>query len=78
MAANHINIQHPEPRGINSDLYRQTLAEKKLRVELEQLTAWYRAITDDLTAIFNRIEAGEPCELHYPDGRVFQITGKEQ
>jgi hypothetical protein len=35
-----------------------------------------RAVVQTLRV--NRIEAGEPCELHYPDGRVFQITGKEQ
>jgi hypothetical protein len=76
--ADHINIVHPAPRGEGSDFYRQTLSEKKLRVELEQMTTWYHALEADLTSIFTRIERGDPVELHYPDGRVFQITGKEQ
>lgn len=76
--ADHINIQHPEPRGVHSDFYRQILTEKKLRAELDQLTTWYQALEADLKSIFTRIERGEPCELHYPDGRVMLITGKEQ
>lgn len=78
MPADHINIQHPARRDIHCDMYRDRLAVKKMQVELEQLTQWHESVCRDLESIFNRIEEGEPCELHYPDGRVIVITGKER
>jgi hypothetical protein len=78
MPADHINIQHPEKRGVESDYYRQRLLLTKTKAELEQLTQWYLQLQSDLEAIFNRIERGDRAELHYPDGRVFVITGKAQ
>ncbi|MFZ5713020.1 MAG: hypothetical protein ACOY3N_09290 [Bradyrhizobium sp.] len=75
MPADHINIQHPEKRGVESRYYRDQLENEKLRVELKQLRAWYDTVSKDLESIFNRIEDGKSAELHYPDGRVFIITG---
>lgn len=74
----HINIQHPDRRGVASDYYRSMLEIKKLKAELEQLGQWYLSVSGDLEAIFTRIERGETAELHYPDGRVFVVEGKER
>lgn len=76
--ADHINIQDPERRGVDSQMYRDRLEVDKLKVELNQLRLWYDTLVNDLSAIFNRIERGDPAELHYRDGRVFVITGKEK
>lgn len=78
MPADHINIQHPDHRGVHSTMYRDMLEITKLKAELEQLTRWHRAVCDDLESIFNRVEDGQPAELHYPDGRVFVVTGTEK
>ena len=74
----HINIQHPDSRGIHSFEYTQILEVSKLKVELEQLKQWHRAVCADLESIFNRVEDGQPAELHYRDGRVFVVTGNER
>lgn len=74
----HINIQHPDHRGVESQTYRDRLEIDKLRVELKQLRQWYDAVCKDLESIFNRTEKGDISELHYPDGRVFQISGHER
>jgi len=74
----HINIQDPERRGVESQMYRDLLEIGQLRVELKQLRQWYDALANDLTSIFTRIERGDQTELHYRDGRVFVITGKEK
>lgn len=78
MPADHLNIQHPDRRGADSDTYRFILQIEQQKVELKQLRQWYEALERDLEAIFNRIERGDPAELHYPDGRVFVITGTER
>jgi hypothetical protein len=74
----HINIQHPDYRGLHTFEYCQILENKKLKAELDQLTQWHRAVCSDLESIFNRIEDGQVVELHYKDGRVFVITGKQR
>lgn len=76
--SDHINIQDPERRGVESQVYRDMLEIQTLKVELRQLRQWYDALANDLSAIFNRIERGDPAELHYRDGRIFVITGKER
>lgn len=78
MPADHINIQHPERRGADSDTYRSRLEIEQLRAELKQLRMWYDTLERDLTAIFTRIERGDEAELHYPDGRIFVIAGRER
>lgn len=78
MPPDHINIQHPDRRGVESDTYRWILDNDRLKLELKQLRQWYDTIERDLESIFNRIEQGMPAELHYPDGRVFVITGTEK
>lgn len=78
MPADHINIQHPNRHGPDSESYRSNLAIDTLKIELKQLRIWYDCMARDLEAIFNRIERGDPAELHYPDGRVFVVTGKEK
>lgn len=78
MPVDHINIQHPDRRGVESETYRSRLEIDKTQLELKQLRLWYDALSNDLEAIFNRIERGDPAELHYPDGRVFVVTGKER
>lgn len=75
MSANHLNITHPDERGIHSQQYRDRLEIEKLKVELAQLHLWYGAVCKDLEAIFNRIAQGQTSELHYPDGRVVVIRG---
>lgn len=76
--ADHINIQHPDYRGVESQTYRDRLEIEKLKVELQQLRRWHDAVSGDLEAIFNRIEKGDTAELHYPDGRVFEVSGTER
>lgn len=76
--ADHINIQHPDHRGVDSDTYRGRLEITKLKAEIEQLSMWHRAVCNDLESIFTRIERGEKAELHYPDGRVFIVSGTER
>lgn len=78
MPADHINISHPLKYEIHGDTYQSRLQSRKLQVELEQLTQFYEVVSRNLEAIFTRIEMGQPAELHYPDGRVFIITGKER
>lgn len=78
MPADHMNIQHPERRGVDSEAYRARLENEKLRIELTQLRDWYDRLERDMAAIFNRIERGDAAELHYPDGRIFVIAGKER
>lgn len=75
MPADHINIQHPDKRGVETNYYRDRLEIEKLKVELSQLRMWYDAVAKDLESVFNRIEGGKSAELHYPDGRVFIVTG---
>lgn len=74
----HINIQHPDYRGVESDIYRARLEIEKLRVELKQLRMYHDAVCGDLEAIFTRVSRGDAAELHCPDGRVFVVTGKER
>lgn len=76
MPADHININHPERRGADSDRFRSILEHDKLKLELTQLRQWYDMLERDLTAIFTRVERGDPVELHYPDGSVYVVTGK--
>ena len=78
MPADHINIQHPDRFDTFGGSYTSALKIKKLEVELEHLREWYDSLSNNLTAIFTRIERGDPAELHYPDGRVFVITGQEK
>lgn len=78
MPADHINIQHPDHRGVESQSYKDRLEIEKLRLELKQLRMYHDAVCRDLEAIFNRIERGDVAELHYPDGRVFLVSGREQ
>lgn len=78
MPPDHINIQHPDYRGVHSDQYRDRLEVRRLKAELEQLNLYHDAVCRDLEAIFTRIGRGEKSELHYPDGRVFVIEGKER
>ena len=74
----HINIQDPDCRGVDSEIYRSRLTIEQQKVELAQLRLWYDALAKDLASIFTRIERGDPAELHYKDGRVFVITGAEK
>jgi hypothetical protein len=76
--ADHINIQHPDYRGVESQTYRSMLENEKLKLELKQLRQWYDTIERDLDSIFTRTERGEKTELHYPDGRVYIISGVER
>ncbi|WP_029581997.1 hypothetical protein [Bradyrhizobium sp. URHD0069] len=76
--ADHINIQHPEKRGVESQYYRDRLEIEKLRLELKQLRMWHDQLERDLDSIFTRTAAGKETELHYPDGTVYVITGVER
>lgn len=78
MPADHININHPDRRGVESDAYRWILENEKLKLELKQLRQWHEVVERDLSAIFNRIERGDKVELHYPDGRCFVVTGVDR
>ena len=78
MPPDHINIQHPDRYSVHDEHYRSQLELERLRVELKQLTTYHDAVCNNLEAIFNRIEKGEIAELHYPDGRVFVISGNER
>lgn len=78
MPADHINIQHPERRGVDSDTYRWIMENDKLKLELKQLRQWYDTLERDLSSIFTRIERGQTVELHYPDGRCFVVTGADR
>lgn len=78
MPVDHMNIQHPDYRGVESDAYRSRLEIEQLKLELKQLRQWHDVVARDLEAIFNRIERGDQAELHYPDGRVFIIAGTER
>lgn len=78
MPSDHINIQHPDYRGVESQSYRDRLEIEKLKLELKQLRMYHDAVCKDLESIFNRIENGNIAELHYPDGRVFQVSGHER
>lgn len=78
MPVDHINISHPDYHGVESHTYRDRLEIEKLRLELKQLRMWYDTVSRNLESIFNRIEKGDIAELHYPDGRVFQISGHER
>lgn len=46
--ADHINIQHPERRGVDSDTYRWIMENDKLKLELKQLRQWYDTLERDL------------------------------
>jgi hypothetical protein len=70
--ADHINIQHPDYRGVESQSYR--LEIEKLRAELKQIRMYHDAVCSDLESIFIRIERGETAELHYPDGKIITIA----
>jgi hypothetical protein len=72
--AEHLNIQHPDHRGVESGDYRSKLEMDKLRLELKQLRSWYDALESELDSIFTRT-AGKETELHYPDGTIYVITG---
>lgn len=78
MPVDHINIQHPDRFSLESDRFRDSVENEKLRVELKQTRIYHDLLSNNLSAIFNRIECGETAELHYPDGRVFVISGKER
>jgi hypothetical protein len=70
----HINIQHPDYRGVESQTYPDRLEIEKLRAELKQLRMYHDAVCSDLESIFNRIGEGLTAELHYPDGRIIAIA----
>jgi hypothetical protein len=76
--ADHINIQDPDYRGVESQSYRDRLEIEKLRIELKQLRLWYDAIENDLSSIFSRTARGAETELHYKDGSVYVISGVER
>lgn len=78
MPADHINISHPQRYELHGDLYQDRLQNRRLQVELEMLKQFYELVSRNLESIFNRIESGQSAELHYPDGRVFIVTGKER
>ena len=78
MSTDHINIQHPDRYDVFGESYQARLKIERLEGELKQLGIYRDLIANNLTAIFTRIERGDPAELHYPDGRVFVITGKEK
>lgn len=78
MAADHINVMHPDRYSLDSDIFRDRLTIRKLQVELENVTQFHAAVSRNLEAIFTRIGRGDPVELHYPDGRVFVVTGVEK
>lgn len=74
--ADHVNIQHPDRRGVESSMYRSMLENGKLQLELKQLRQWYDQLERDLDSIFTRTAADLETELHYPDGTVYIISGK--
>lgn len=78
MPADHINITHPDRFDLFGSQYESSLKIKKLELELQHLRSWHESLSNNLTAIFTRIERGETAELHYPDGRVFVVTGQEK
>lgn len=69
----HININHPERRERDrQDHIKQ--AEQDARIKV--LEMHLRAVESDLKSIFTRIERGDDCELHMPNGDVYVIKGE--
>lgn len=76
MPADHINISHPDRFDLFSSQYASSLKIKQLEMELQHLRGWHESLSNNLTAIFTRIERGQTAELHYPDGHVIVIAGE--
>lgn len=71
--SNHINVKEPDR---SREFWRHLTETEKLKVEISVLNKQVDSLRGDLLAIFGRIGRGDPVELHFDDGRIFDLTGK--
>lgn len=78
MAADHINIRHPDQNAADSPRARTRLHTETLKTELRVLRECHDELQRDLEAIFTRIDRGQIVELHYPDNRVIRVKAYKE
>lgn len=71
----HINIHHPQSREARM---RHAIEVAEIKARISVRAGYIADMEIDLTAIFTRIERGDPLSFYYPDRLVIHVVGQDR